>query len=560
MLNRLIGYRGDEMSRNPVSKKILKLLRIACLAEKNSWSLGETLERRAQAKQESLVGRREFLFVAGKTALMLPFAGTLATHALADLVLQRPKFGEESVAILGGGAAGLTAAYRLARAGISSAIYEASHRLGGRMFTHQRFNSDGMFCELGGELVDTGHEDLISLCKEIGIEIQNLADPESSSDLFFAGSKKVTAEELLAAFAPLAASIAVDQTEIFGDKEIYTPTYKNKNRQAILKFDRMTLEEYFSSKKDVVEKWVLELLSILYVGEFGLEPEFQSALNFLTFISTDTSHLKLLGESDECKRVMGGNSTLTHKLAELTQEKVPHHLGHVLRRIRDLGGKFELTFKKGNSTVHVFARRIICTIPFSILKDVEGINILDFLPETLPAIHKMGYGTNSKLMMGFRKRVWNEPSSGSPLNGSIITTHRQEFWDTSRGQKGKSGILTNFLGGDAGLRLDVNLVEKNLNFLDSVFSGMKEQYDSRRMMMHWPSYPWTKGSYVCFKPGQYTSFHGLAAEPHLGGRFYFAGEHTSIEYSGYMNGAVESGNRAARALIGAKEKVREMAI
>ena len=79
---------------------------------------------------------------------------------------QRPK---GPVAIIGGGVAGLTAAYRLHQAGAKAVVFEASNRWGGRMFTHYDFYK-GMFCELGGELVDTGHEDLQKLAAEVGVE------------------------------------------------------------------------------------------------------------------------------------------------------------------------------------------------------------------------------------------------------------------------------------------------------------------------------------------------------------------------------------------------------
>ena len=65
----------------------------------------------------------------------------------------------------------------------------------------------------------------------------------------------------------------------------------------------------------------------------------------------------------------------------------------------------------------------------------------------------------------------------------------------------------------------------------------------------WSRYPFTLGSYARAKPGQYTTLLDVAAEPALGGRVQFAGEHTSVDFIGYMNGGVQSGNRASEALI-----------
>jgi len=65
----------------------------------------------------------------------------------------------------------------------------------------------------------------------------------------------------------------------------------------------------------------------------------------------------------------------------------------------------------------------------------------------------------------------------------------------------------------------------------------------------WATYPYTLGSYASAGVGQYTTFLDVAAEPAVDGHVQFAGEHTSSEFLGYMNGGVESGNRASAALI-----------
>jgi monoamine oxidase len=68
--------------------------------------------------------------------------------------------------------------------------------------------------------------------------------------------------------------------------------------------------------------------------------------------------------------------------------------------------------------------------------------------------------------------------------------------------------------------------------------------------MFWYNYRFTLGSYSAAKVGQHTTMFDEAAKPALSGRLQFAGEHTSgYGYSGYMNGGVRSGNRAACELV-----------
>ena len=79
---------------------------------------------------------------------------------------------------------------------------------------------------------------------------------------------------------------------------------------------------------------------------------------------------------------------------------------------------------------------------------------------------------------------------------------------------------------------------------------MAESLDPAAVMVwFWATYPYTLGSYASAKAGQYTTMLEVAGEPALDGRLQFAGEHTSSDFLGFMNGGVVSGNRVATALI-----------
>ena len=98
-------------------------------------------------------------------------AGAPALAPVLDRRAYAKKPGPSSIAIVGVVVAGLTAAYRLQQHGAKPVLFEASNRWGGRMFTQYDFYK-GMFCELGGEFVSTGHEDLQNLATEVGVEMQ----------------------------------------------------------------------------------------------------------------------------------------------------------------------------------------------------------------------------------------------------------------------------------------------------------------------------------------------------------------------------------------------------
>jgi monoamine oxidase len=200
--------------------------------------------RRASVPQPDGLSRREFL---AKSAVGL--AGTLIAAGTGCVGI--PRVPEKTVAILGAGAAGLTAAFRLIQVGAKVELFEASQRIGGRIFTQDNFIppdlNDGqpMFCELGGELVDSNHKDLIDLAHELGLEIQELKEGDSGVEYYYFDGKIRTDKELIPAFEPLAKQLAQDAEELTDKNKHYTEKAK--------KFDRISIDGYLQSFTGKVE-------------------------------------------------------------------------------------------------------------------------------------------------------------------------------------------------------------------------------------------------------------------------------------------------------------------
>lgn len=489
------------------------------------------------------VARREFLKTTARFGVALPFATSLAGRSIAS-VLPRP--GADPVAILGAGAAGLTAAYRLSQAEVPCQLFEGSTRTGGRIYTRYSFNADNMFCELGAELVDTGHEDLIALATELGVGIEELKEGDSGVEFYHFGGRVFTDEDLIPAFQELAGQIAKDQETLYtGDDDDWTDDSR--------RFDNISIRQYLHTHADLCEPWLIQMLDVAYSGEYGRDAGEQSALNLLTYLIPDTSEgFKIFGDSDESKRVQGGNSALMNAVTAAIDGKVPTHLGHRLVKIAAASDGIDLTFETEGATKTVRFGRVICAIPFTLLREVEGIDRIGLDPTKLACIRELGYGTNVKVMYGFSERLWRNKSSGRPENNGSAYTDRpsQQFWETSRKQPGKSGILTNFLGGGAGLRpFNANRFEETLSDLDLIYPGLKAKHDGKRASWLWPRYEFSKGSYSCPLVGQVTGVWESAPNSEIDGRLLFAGEHTSFDFGGFMNGAIESGNRCAAEVL-----------
>jgi monoamine oxidase len=409
----------------------------------------------------------------------------------------------------------------------------------------------GIFCEFGGEFLDSNHEDLIKRAGELGLEMQRL-DVDGGEDLYFFGGifhtpqDMVDPEKKTCAFVPIAEKIAEDAGKLLDVEENWTD-YAHE-------LDKMSLKTYLERFRSQTDDWAIDLLDVAYVGEYGLETEDQSSLNLVDFIGTDLAEpFQIFGESDEAFRIKDGSSALINALVDALKDKAEMHLGHALAAVDGDGERIALTLDAPAGTRSESFDAVILTLPFTRLREVKGLKSLALEPLKLNAIRELGYGTSAKLYNGTVSRVWRSAESGlpAPSNGSFYSDLGfQSLWEMSRAQPGEAGIITNFLGGKAGLAEQGAAFDTFRSGLAKMSPKMAESLDPAAVAaFFWATYPYTLGSYASAKVGQYTTLLDVAAEPALDGRVQFAGEHTSVDFLGYMNGGVESGDRAAAALI-----------
>lgn len=503
--------------------------------------------RKGTVSQES--SRRSFIKSSiATTAALIPITQILGgcktglQRQVSSSTLEAP------VVILGGGIAGLTAAYRLTQASVPCSIFEASARLGGRMFTKTKFNDEGMTCELGGELVDSNHQDLISLCKELEIEIDDFTaeDAGLAANLYYLNQKYYTEKDLIPLFKPFAKRLKRDQ------KKIQKTSYAKK-------MDSQNLDDYLSGYRDV-QKWIVELIRIAYIGECGVEPADQSALSLLYALSPDTKEgFKIYGDSDESKRIRGGNASLIQKLEEFLKARgVAINTQSPVVKIEDSHSGLKITINKNGETQTILGKKVICTIPFSVLRTIDGVSTLKINPLKKKCIQELGYATCGKVMIGYRSKIWRLGlAKGTTMvpksNGMVYTDlNVQNLWETSRTQVGSSGILTSFTGGKLGSLIGPASRDRAIDNIEEIFPGTKLDFDGHSAVMNWTTMPYNLGAFATPKPGQVIEFSEINWTPELSGKLIFAGEHIADKFQGFMNGACRSGNRAAELVLQAR--------
>lgn len=516
------------MAHTRLFARLKRAYLLSKLAEQKNVSPQQILDMQEQFR----ASRRKFIGNTAKVGALLS-AGSLVS-SFSGCKKEGTYKGDKIIAIVGGGISGLNAAYQLKKKGVNSVVLEASSRPGGRMLSKTDLIATGITTEVGAEFVDTNHEDMLALIEEFGLKMIDVTlDTSGGKETFFINNQHYSLEEVIDAFSQVAPKIAADQASIDED-------YSN---DATITLDNTDLRSYLSNLGG--ESWFSRMLDYAYLAEFGIETAEQSALNFVDFISSEVveDEFKIFGESDERFKVIGGNQRVCEELYKRVKDQVV--FDRKLASLVKEGNKYKLTFEGGG----VFtADIVIMTMPYTILREIE-FDIPEMSTEKRQCIDELGYGSNAKIMFGFNKRAWREQGK----QGYLFNEDIQNGWDHGHMQNGNNGNTgyTVFVGGVKGIEANTKplgeLKDFYLPILDTIYPGSKDSHNNKSHIAKWVTNPLVKASYPSYKVGQWTTISGLEIEPV--GDVYFAGDHCSDEFQGYMNGGAQTGRMAAEAVL-----------
>ena len=437
------------------------------------------------------------------------------------------------IAIIGGGIAGLTAAHYLNKQGFKPTIYEAAKRTGGRVMSATGLLAEGITTELGGEFIDSSHQDMLDLCKEFHLNFLDMQAPNELKknlviDDFYFDNRRISEKTLVENLKPFFKIIQKDAALVA------TGNFKNPDLMAL---DKLSLEEYL--QKIGITGWLYDLMRISYASEMGLDADVQNCLAFLGLLDTNASNgFDIYGESDERYKVIGGNQRVVDELAKGLAGQIETEFQ--LESYKEKGFEYSLNFSNGKE---IMAEYVIMTLPFSVLRDVK--TNVDMSPRKMKCIKELSYGTNSKMFLGMKNRIWREQG----FSGYVLSNLVHNGWDSSQMQHDNVGAggYSVFMGGKMGKELSESQIGGYLDKLNLIYPNIKEQFNDKKGIFNWGNAPHNKGSYACMTVGQMTAFGGEEVKPV--GNILFAGEHCSKTSQGYMNGGAETGRMAAEELI-----------
>lgn len=466
------------------------------------------------------------------------------------------------IAIVGAGIAGLTAALTLHDAGLACAVYEASYRVGGRMHSDTTTWPDGMVSEWCGEFIGGDHTTLRQLIARFGLSTAALtwANPGIANSVMYFRGHYYSTDDLgrdFQAIAPLLRQQSQEAGPI--------TTYDQFTRQGA-RLDQLSVYHWIERHVPGGHGAPLgRVLDNACSGVYGLDTREQSSLNLVYMFSardvpsTASASQSAPGNS----KIVGGNERLPAAIARGLPDGTIH-LGHRLVALERAGDEtLTLSLDTADGPARVQCEYAILALPFSTLRHVDYERAA-FDPLKRTAIERLGYGTVSKLFLRFDEPYWYSSGPWPHRHSGFFVTDLdvQTVWDASTAQSGAQGaLLVDYTSGRRGAAFvppapyttseDSAIIQRYaencLRELEAVLPGISAHYTDRAALSYPTGDPNLLGSYSCWRVGQYTQFAGY--ERVRQGRILFAGEHCSVEFQGYMEGAAREGIRAAQEII-----------
>ncbi len=532
----------------------------------------EVVASQAQEDQGSDLSRRRVLGGGGAALLAaaIPLAKARPASASAEsgagsIAGSR----DQRIVIIGSGLAGLGRAYKLWRKhGLRSEIYEYNaERAGGRVQTLRGFFDGGQYTEQHGEFISSEHTQMRALAAGFGLKLDNVISypPETrplDSRMRF-GGRFWSQEELDRAWHEWARALFLEAANV----KAPWPTQHDHYTRWGRRWDQLSVAEWVERNiPGGLRSDFGRLCVAVALDEYGGPVEEQSALNLIYLLGSYASapsglqpkSAPELSGSDEKWHIRHGNDQIIRGL----HDRLPRgsvHLGERLVALRGLSnGTYACTFASGPRTREVRADHVVLALPFTRLREVEltGIGLPGLQRR---AIRQEPLSTNAKIQLQFSRRVWN----ADHWTGNLYTDEiAQGGWETTIDQPGPDGILVALPGGEVGANLGrryglsashgpapAAMARDFLQCFETSFPGVSAAYSGKAYYAWSAGDPHIGGAYSYLKVGQYTGFNGIQGRRH--GNLHVAGEHTSADFQGYMEGALRTGYRCAGEIAGA---------
>jgi len=470
-----------------------------------------------------------------------------------------------SVAIVGGGLAGLMAARELARRGVKVTLFEARDQMGGRVRSNTTF-SNGRITEEGAELIGSFHTRWLALAREYKLGMISRMDEH----LY----ERAGLSERLVLDRPLSL------TEIWNIEQemknrvlarISAAASKIKDaskpweQPELRKFDNISVATVFEKKYKIDRNGPLwKQLEFLLVNDEVAPLEEMNFLGLLCKVRgaqsvkfrSDGRYANLMRYWNELEifRCAEGCQKLATEIAKKIQNRYGATvlLNAAVTQIDLSPQGVKLEFRQGIPGQKLVpwmpgvftSDYVILAIPPSVWAGVRvKANGKEARPENYIGPQKMGPAV--KYFTDVKERFWIKENA-APYGGSL---ELGQVWEGTDNQTrvGNQGLVLSVFAGPILKGGTVPTPPKFDLELRRLYSGYAANVN-KTLFANWPKEPFIMTGYAAPALGQIFKIGDKLTKPYQG-RLFFAGEHTDMGFFGYMEGALRSGERAAKNLI-----------
>ena len=419
-------------------------------------------------------------------------------------------------------------------------VLEARDRVGGR--TLNRDIGRGEIVEIGGQWVGPTQDRVLALIDELGLKTFDTYI-DGKSVYWRDGTRKLYEGPIPPAAGAALVEVLTTINDLNAKAATVPPDAPWKAPQAD-EWDGQTFETYLNDLALTTE--ARELVELAIASIFSAEPRDLSLLFVLFYVATAAGDFNLLidtaGGAQE-KRVVGGSQRIALRLAKQLGRAV--ELGQPVRTIRRKESGVMVRTRSDTWS----AKRVIVTVPPAL---VGAIRFQPPLPPNRAQFdQRVPMGTVMKCMAIYDRPFWRDQG----LNGMATsnTGPVQLTFDNSP-PDGKPGVLLGFIEGQAARDMaNASADDRRAAVLDCFarYFGPEAKSQVREYVdKSWAKDPWSRGCYVGFTPpGVLVGYRNAIRKPV--GPIHWAGTETAEEWAGYMDGAIDSGLRAAGEVLAA---------
>jgi monoamine oxidase len=444
----------------------------------------------------------------------------------------RPK----RVAVIGAGMAGLASALELKRAGHDVTVLEAQNRVGGRILTCRDF-APGLYSEFGAMRLPRSHDLTLAYCDRFGLELRPfvMGNPKG---LVHVGGQRMTIEEAGRDPSRLPFELAEHErgrtademwAEAIGDiRELLEREGEGAWEAIVAEYDRYSLSEFLQARG--FSDGAIEYYAVMNF----VEADMNNAV-------VEVLREELGGAYVDMQEVVGGMDRLPNALYRQLEREV--RFGHEVHAIEQDESAVTLRVKTEAGRFSMAVDRVICTVPFAVLRTIEIRPAFDRGKQR--AIRQLNYHASTKVLFQVRRRFWEEEDG--ILGGATVTDLpvRRLNYPTPDPDTERGVLLASYTWGQDALQWGAmdpeTRLEEALHDVAQIHPRILEAFEVGASHA-WYSDRWARGAFALFAPGQQTDLQEDIVRPE--GRVHFAGEHCSL-YHAWIQGALESGIRAA---------------